>query len=279
MKKRPMRFRPGILIFLLGLGIFAYPAISNYIYQKTADTVNNDFDEAVAQIDDNTIQENLDLAHAFNVYLSQATGNITLEDPYTQEEKEAGLAEYARMLEVNEQMGHVQIPKIGLDAPIYAGTSETVLQKGIGHMEGTSLPVGGESTHSVITGHRGLPSAELFTELDELEIGDKFYIKYIGGTLAYEVDQIKVVEPTDFSQITIEEGQDYLTLLTCTPYMVNSHRLLVRGHRTEYVEAIQEKEIRENQLGGNYQELFFIAAAGLVVVLSLVGVKMYLSKK
>ena len=279
MKKRPMRFRPGILIFLLGLGIFAYPAISNYIYQKTADTVNNDFDEAVAQIDDNTIQENLNLAHAFNVYLSQATGNITLEDPYTQEEKEAGLAEYARMLEVNEQMGHVQIPKIGLDAPIYAGTSETVLQKGIGHMEGTSLPVGGESTHSVITGHRGLPSAELFTELDELEIGDKFYIKYIGGTLAYEVDQIKVVEPTDFSQITIEEGQDYLTLLTCTPYMVNSHRLLVRGRRTEYVEAIQEKEIRENQLGGNYQELFFIAAAGLVVVLSLVGVKMYLSKK
>ena len=279
MKKRPMRFRPGILIFLLGLGIFAYPAISNYIYQKTADTVNNDFDEAVAQIDDNTIQENLNLAHAFNVYLSQATGNITLEDPYTQEEKEAGLAEYARMLEVNEQMGHVQIPKIGLDAPIYAGTSETVLQKGIGHMEGTSLPVGGESTHSVITGHRGLPSAELFTKLDELEIGDKFYIKYIGGTLAYEVDQIKVVEPTDFSQITIEEGQDYLTLLTCTPYMVNSHRLLVRGHRTEYVEAIQEKEIRENQLGGNYQELFFIAAAGLVVVLSLVGAKMYLSKK
>lgn len=279
MKKRLIGFRPGKLLFLLGLLIFAYPVISNYVYQRTADTVNNDFDEAVAQIDDTKIQENLTLAYAYNVFLSETTGNIRLEDPYTQEEKEAGLAEYARMLEVNEQMGHVQIPKIGLDAPIYAGTSETVLQKGIGHMEGTSLPVGGESTHSVITGHRGLPSAELFTELDELEIGDKFYIKYIGGTLAYEVDQIKVVEPTDFSQITIEEGQDYLTLLTCTPYMVNSHRLLVRGHRTEYVEAIQEKEIRENQIGGNYQELFFIAAAVLVVVLSLVGVKMYLSKK
>lgn len=279
MKKRLIGFRPGKLLFLLGLLIFAYPVISNYVYQRTADTVNNDFDEAVAQIDDTNIQENLTLAYAYNVFLSETTGNIRLEDPYTQEEKEAGLTEYARMLEINEQMGHVQIPKIGLDAPIYAGTSETVLQKGIGHMEGTSLPVGGESTHSVITGHRGLPSAELFTELDELEIGDKFYIKYIGGTLAYEVDQIKVVEPTDFSQITIEEGQDYLTLLTCTPYMVNSHRLLVRGHRTEYMEAIQEKEIRENQLGGNYQELFFIAAAGLVVVLSLVGVKMYLSKK
>ena len=279
MKKRLIGFRPGKLLFLLGLLIFAYPVISNYVYQRTADTVNNDFDEAVAQIDDTKIQENLTLAYAYNVFLSETTGNIRLEDPYTQEEKEAGLAEYARMLEINEQMGHVQIPKIGLDAPIYAGTSEAVLQKGIGHMEGTSLPVGGESTHSVITGHRGLPSAELFTKLDELEIGDKFYIKYIGGTLAYEVDQIKVVEPTDFSQITIEEGQDYLTLLTCTPYMVNSHRLLVRGHRTEYVEAIQEKEIRENQIGGNYQELFFIAAAGLVVVLSLVGVKMYLSKK
>ena len=279
MKKRLIGFRPGKLLFLLGLLIFAYPVISNYVYQRTADTVNNDFDEAVAQIDDTKIQENLTLAYAYNVFLSETTGNIRLEDPYTQEEKEAGLAEYARMLEINEQMGHVQIPKIGLDAPIYAGTSEAVLQKGIGHMEGTSLPVGGESTHSVITGHRGLPSAELFTKLDELEIGDKFYIKYIGGTLAYEVDQIKVVEPTDFSQITIEEGQDYLTLLTCTPYMVNSHRLLVRGHRTEYVEAIQEKEIRENQIGGNYQELFFIAAAVLVVVLSLVGVKMYLSKK
>lgn len=279
MKKRPMKFRPGILIFLLGLGIFAYPTLSNYVYQKTADTVNNDFDAAVAQIDDSAIQENLNLASAYNVFLSETTGNINLEDPYTQEEKEAGLAEYARMLEVNEQMGHVQIPKIGLDAPIYAGTSETVLQKGIGHMEGTSLPVGGESTHAVITGHRGLPSAELFTELDELEVGDKFYIKYIGGTLAYEVDQIKVVEPTDFSQITIEEGQDYLTLLTCTPYMVNSHRLLVRGHRIEYVEAIQEKEIRENQIGGNYRELFFISAAVLIVVLFLIGIKMYLSKK
>lgn len=279
MKKRLIGFRPGKLLFLLGLVIFAYPVISNYVYQRTADTVNNDFDEAVAQIDDTKIQENLTLAYAYNVFLSETTGNIRLEDPYTQAEKEAGLAEYARMLEINEQMGYVQIPKIRLEAPIYAGTSEAVLQKGIGHMEGTSLPVGGESTHSVITGHRGLPSAELFTELDELEIGDKFYIKYIGGTLAYEVDQIKVVEPTDFSQITIEEGQDYLTLLTCTPYMVNSHRLLVRGHRIEYAEAVKEKEIRENQIGGNYQELFFIAAAGLVVVLSLVGVKMYLSKK
>lgn len=279
MKKRPMRFRPGMLIFLLGLVIFAYPAVSNYVYQRTADTVNNDFDEAVAQIDDKKIQESLNLAYAYNVFLSETIGNITLEDPYTQEEKEAGLAEYARMLEINEQMGHVLIPKINLDVPIYAGTSELVLQKGIGHMEGTSLPVGGESTHAVITGHRGLPTAELFTELDELEIGDKFYIEYIGGTLAYEVDQIKVVEPTDFSQITIEEGQDYLTLLTCTPYMVNSHRLLVRGHRIEYVEAIQEKEIRENRIGGTYQELFYIAAAALVVVLSFVGVKMYLSKK
>lgn len=279
MKKRPMRFRPGMFIFLMGLIIFSYPSISNYVYQRIADTVNNEFDEAIAQIDDKKIQESLDLAYAYNVFLSETTGNITLEDPYTQEEKEAGLAEYARMLEVNEQMGHVQIPKIRLDAPIYAGTSEAVLQKGIGHMEGTSLPVGGESTHSVITGHRGLPSAELFTELDELEIGDKFYIEYIGGTLAYEVDQIIVVEPTDFSQITIEEGKDYMTLLTCTPYMVNSHRLLVRGHRIEYVEAVQEKEIRENQIGGSYRELFFIVAAVLAVVLSLIGAKMHLSKK
>ena len=141
------------------------------------------------------------------------------------------------MLEVREMIGHIEIPKIGQDLPVYAGTSEEVLQKGVGHLEGTSLPVGGNSTHSVLTAHSGLPEATLFTELRKLEIGDKFYIHNIKEILAYQVDQIKVVEPTDFNDLLIDPGHDYVTLLTCTPLMINTHRLLVRGHRVEYVQA------------------------------------------
>ena len=256
-----------VMVFTVGLGIFAYPIVSNYLYERAANSVNNDFDSSVAKITDTEVDERLKLAEAYNALLSGDSDSAELADPYTQEQMDAGLQEYARMLEVREQIGHVVIPKLALDVPIYAGTSEDVLQKGIGHMEGTSLPIGGNNTHAVLTGHRGLPEAELFTELDELEIGDKFYIKYIGGTLAYQVDQIKVVEPTDLSELSVVQGHDYLTLLTCTPYMVNSHRLLVRAHRIEYVEAVEENEIKENQTNFLYRNLFYATLAVLVLVL------------
>ncbi|OUL10424.1 class C sortase [Sedimentibacter sp. SX930] len=255
------------MVFTVGLGIFAYPIVSNYLYERAADSVNNDFDSSVAKITDSEVDERLKLAEAYNALLSGDSDSAALADPYTQEQMDAGLQEYARMLEVGEQIGHVVIPKLALDVPIYAGTSEAVLQKGIGHMEGTSLPIGGNNTHAVLTGHRGLPEAELFTELDELEIGDKFYIKYIGGTLAYQVDQIKVVEPTDLSELSVVQGHDYLTLLTCTPYMVNSHRLLVRAHRIEYVEAVEENEIKESQTNYLYRNLFYATLAVLIIVL------------
>ena len=136
-------------------------------------------------------------------------------------------------------MGYIRIPSIKVELPIYHGTSEPVLQVGVGHLENTSLPVGGSSTHAVLTGHRGLPSAKLFTELDMVKVGDVFYIKILGETLAYEVDQILTVLPTEMQALNIEKGKDYVTLVTCTPYAVNTHRMLVRGHRIPYQEANQ----------------------------------------
>ena len=144
------------------------------------------------------------------------------------------------MLEVAEKIGFVEIPKIDVNLPIYAGTSMEVLDKGCGHLEGTSLPVGGPSTHAVLTAHRGLPKAKMFRELDKLKEGDVFYVHNIQTVLAYKVDRIMTVEPSNFDPILVEEGKDYTTLLTCTPYMINSHRLLVRGHRIPYTPPVDE---------------------------------------
>ena len=142
-------------------------------------------------------------------------------------------------------MGYLKIPKIRVTLPIYHGTEERVLQSGVGHVGNTSLPVGGDSTHSVLTGHRGLPSAELFTDLDQLEVGDVFFVKVMHETLAYEVDQILTVLPTQIDALKIEQGQDLMTLVTCTPYSVNTHRLLVRGHRIPYEEKIEEQAMAQ----------------------------------
>ncbi len=173
------------------------------------------------------------------------------------------------MLELNELIGRVEVPKLALNLPVHAGTAEVVLQKGVGHVEGTSLPVGGNSTHTVLTAHRGLPTARLFSELDRLEVGDKFYIHNVEGVLAYQVDQVKVVEPADFRDLLVTPGHDYATLLTCTPYMINSHRLLVRGHRIDYVAAVEERQIADQQAAYHFRTAFFVAAGLLLVCVVL----------
>lgn len=261
-KKRKRRRWPLVLVFLLGLAILSYPLFSRWYYEQEASSQVADFQQGLSLIGQEEIQERLHLAYAFNESLISSS----LDDPYGKDHA-AGRAEYARMLEVHEKMGHVQIPKINVDIPMYAGTSEEVLQKGIGHLEGTSLPVGGNSTHSVLTAHRGLPNARLFSELDQLVVGDKFYIHYIGGTLAYQVDQILVIEPTDFSELLVVPGHDYITLLTCTPYMVNSHRLIVRGHQVDYVPEVEERLIAENQAAYFYKYAFFATLGVLLFVL------------
>ena len=226
---------PFVVIFILGFLLMMYPMISNYYYRIEANNEIQEFQDGANKLDDVEILRRMELARAYNQTLDPSK----LGDPYTEKEKE-GIAAYAKMLEVAEKIGFVEIPTIDVNLPIYAGTSMEVLDKGCGHLEGTSLPVGGPSTHAVLTAHRGLPKAKMFRELDKLKEGDVFYVHNIQTVLAYQVDRIMTVEPTNFEPILVEEGKDYTTLLTCTPYMINSHRLLVRGHRIPYTPPVDE---------------------------------------
>lgn len=260
-----------IFIFILGLLIMLYPMISQQYYRVIANQEIDIFSKEVAKLEDAEVLRRMELAKAYNRTLDPSK----LFDPYTKEEEE-GVAEYARMLEVEEKIGYVDIPKIDEKIPIYAGTSESILQRGAGHLEGTSLPVGGASTHTVITAHRGLATAKLFRNLDKLEIGDIFYVHNIKERLVYQVDQILEVEPHDFSPVLVTENKDYATLLTCTPYMINTHRLLVRGHRVEESEEVLELEIKTRETDMRYRTYFYMA---LVCILLLIGIIWYILRQ
>ncbi len=250
-------------IFVLGFLILMYPQVSRLYYRVQSTQEVAAFDEGKAALSDAEIKKRMALARDFNDSLV----NQNMEDPYSKARHERGRAEYARMLEVHEQIGHIQIPTIDLDIPIRAGTSEEVLQSSAGHLEGTSLPIGGNSTHTVITAHSGLPTAKLFTDIRKLKKGDRFYIHNIAETLAYEVDQIKVVEPSNFEDLLIVPGHDYATLLTCTPIGINSHRLLVRGHRVPYDKAVDDQFVADNKMSFLYKYAF-IAVIALILLLA-----------
>lgn len=224
-----------ILVLFAALSVLLYPTISNYLYERNSSKVISTYDEKAAQISEKKKLEILEQARQYN---QELLGNIELLDPFSPVKDEVD-ERYQSLLKLNDagMMGYVSIPKIEVELPIYHGTSEPVLQTGVGHFEGTSLPVGGESTHAVLTGHRGLPSKLLFTDLDELAEGDVFYIQILDETLAYQVDQIVTVLPEDTGELQIVNGKDYVTLVTCTPYSVNTHRLLIRGIRIPYEEA------------------------------------------
>ncbi len=255
-----------ILIFVLGLMIAIYPIISNYYYTVENNNQVKDFQEAVSEMPDKEVLERIDLAKAYNDTLDPSR----LADPYTEREKK-GVENYARMLEVREKIGYIDVPKIGQQIPVYAGTSEDVLQHACGHLEGTSLPIGGKDTHAVITAHRGLPQVKLFRDLDKMEIGDVFYYTNVKETLAYKVDQILTVEPWNFEPVLVVEGKDLMTLLTCTPYMINSHRLLVRGHRVPYVEAkSQEKGLKKS--GFIFKDIILPL---FILLLIIIGILIY----
>lgn len=236
-KKKKKSNKLFIFIFILGLAIMTYPMISNWYYRIESNNQVADYKEARDLLSDEEIGRRIRLAKIYNDNL----GNVTPKDPYSEEEKHKAIENYAQMLELRTKIGVISIPSIDVELPIYAGTNEEILQKGAGHLEGTSLPIGGESTHTVITAHSGLPSARLFTDLQKVKMGEKFYIDNIAGTLAYEVDHIDVIDPSDFSQLLVVPEKDYATLLTCTPIMINTHRLIVRGHRVPYVPEVDEK--------------------------------------
>ena len=219
-----------VFIFLLGLSLLLYPSISDYWNSFHQSRAIATYAEAVAEIDDVDYEKILREAKSYNKCLLDKADRWMMTDEETEE--------YNSLLNVggNGIMGYIEIPSIKVSLPIYHGVDEAVLQIAIGHLEGTSLPVGGEGTHCVISGHRGLPSAKLFTNLDQLKEGDYFILRILDETLTYEVDQIRIVEPEDLTKLEIEEGKDLCTLITCTPYGVNSHRLLVRGHRTANID-------------------------------------------
>ena len=263
-----------ILIFLLGLLIFSYPLISQKFYEIQAEQEVIEFVKQAKEINSKEVDRRMELARIYNETLDPSS----ISDPYNKKEKEAR-AEYARMLEVHEMMGHVEIPRINQDIPIYAGTSDEVLEKGAGHLEGTSLPIGGNNTHTVITAHRGLPNALLFRNLDQIKEGDVFYIHNIKETIAYRVDKIQVVEPTNFEPVLVVDGKDYATLLTCTPYMINSHRLLVRGERIDYQSAIDDGVANTPSFKPDFYQLFLILLPFITLLILFYGREKKVSNK
>lgn len=213
------------LALLVGLGLLLYPTLSDWWNGMHQTRAIATYQEAVRDNSAQVNQELWDAAIGYNRALAHGDDRFTLTDEQR--------LEYESLLDVTGTgiMGYVQIPKINVNLPIYHGTDETILQVAIGHIAGSSLPVGGEGTHTVLSGHRGLPSARLFTDIDQLESGDLFTLRVLDQTLTYQVDQIRTVLPDDLDDLSIDDGQDYCTLVTCTPYGVNTHRLLVRGHR------------------------------------------------
>jgi len=224
-----------ILIFLVGLSVMLYPTVSDYINQKNQSRAVASYSEEVENLSDVDYQAYFDAADDYNRRLAETP------DAFYRPEEVSG---YTDTLDVSGTgiMGYITISKIGVELPVYHGTSDGVLQVAAGHLEGSSLPVGGAGTHAVISAHRGLPSAKLFTNLDELEVGDTFTITVLDRVLTYEVDQISIVLPTETDLLQPVEGKDYVTLMTCTPYGINTHRLLVRGKRIENAE--NQKHIR-----------------------------------
>lgn len=264
-------FAAALLLFVLGAGVFCYPVVSNWLAEKNQAHVVQSYEEAVSAEDQASLDEQWALAEEYNENLA----GDPVHDPFVPGSGYALPDNYQQVLNVSGTdgvMGRLTIPRIGVDLPIYHGSGEDVLQKGVGHIESTSLPIGGEYRHAVLTGHRGLPSAELFTRLDELTIGDTFYIQVLDRTLAYQVDQISTVDPDELENLRAEPGKDYVTLVTCTPYGINTQRLLVRGTRVPYIPGQEETTSAPTAylLGGRTSTRYFKLGALIGISLLLV---------
>ena len=236
MKKKDFSTIALIVVFFVGVSVLLYPTVSDYWNSLHQSQAIATYADSVENMDEQDYEKLWDAAVSYNQKLFQSGHGLGLKD----EEKE----EYNELLDVSGTgiMSYIEIPKIKCSLPVYHGTDEGVLQIAVGHIEGSSLPVGGLNTHCVLSGHRGLPSAKLFSNLDKLEEGDIFMIRTLDQTLTYEVDQIRIVLPDEVDDLKVEEGKDLCTLVTCTPYGINTHRLLVRGHRVanqEEAEAVR----------------------------------------
>lgn len=217
-----------VIIFFVGLSVLLYPTVADYINSKHQSKAIAEYVEAMSNFDPNMYAEHFEKARAYNESL--------LNDPIRFAPNEEKLAAYHSIFgEMNTPIGYIEIGAIGVDLPLYLGTEESVLQVGVGCMPGSSIPIGGPSTHAVVTGHRGLPSSRLLTDLDQLVAGDIFVMYVLNEILTYQIDQIRIVLPEELDELAIHEGKDEATIVTCTPYGINTHRMLVRGHRIDNI--------------------------------------------
>ena len=256
------------LVFLAGAGVFLYPTVSDMWNQYRNARLVSRYDEAVTDLSDNEYQKLWNEAKEYNT--EHPVNSIV--DAFGEKDDYVLSQPYDQILDPNGAglMGSIEIPKINAKLAIYHGLSKTVLEKGVGHVEGTSLPVGGKSTHAVLAAHRGLPSAKLFTDLDQMKKGDIFILHILGKNLAYKVDQIRTVLPEETGELDIVEGEDHVTLVTCTPYSVNTHRLLVRGIRTKYVEGeIRNDETISQRLAATDPKKVLAGGFAVLIVLIL----------
>ena len=264
-----------LLIILVGAGILVYPSVSEYLSEKNSSRAVASYDTTIVEMEQARRDKLIQSAIDYNKMLAPSAGSRSLE--YDENGKPITPESYREILDIvgNGMMGYISVPKLNVTIPIYHGTSEAVLQVGIGHLENSSFPVGGESTHACLSGHRGLPTSELFTDLDRMETGDIFFIKILDRTFCYKVDQILTVLPQETQELAIVNGKDYVTLITCTPYGVNSHRLLVRGVRQEYAEEapipIYETDLTDSSFWSNlpaqYRHMLIGVAAVLIFLI------------
>ena len=262
------------MAFLIALGITLYPMISTWYNERHQAEVHIHYQEKVEQVDNTKLIEAKELAVAYNQTILPGAQD---EDSFSKEALLSASENYGSLLNLAGDgiMGYVEIPTIGVTLPIYHGTNNSTLERGVGHLLGSSLPVGGESTHSVLTAHSGMASAKMFSDLDRLKKGDIFFLDVLGEKLAYQVDQIKTVLPYDTTFLQTEMGNDLCTLVTCTPFGVNTHRLLVRGTRIEYEEAeviVEEKLETEEPVKSTWEQQYLqgiLIGIGAVVILGL----------
>lgn len=259
-----------ILIVLFGFVLLSYPFVSNYIFEKSASSTIKSYENKTKTYSQEQKEKAFKEAQEYNRDLNKSV--VQLTDPFKVKKSDGQTIVYNNILNLDHSgiMGYIEIPCISVNLPIYHGTAASVLERGVGHLTASSLPIGGKSTHSVLTGHTGLSSAKLFTDLTEMKKGDLFFIHVLDRTLAYKADQISVVKPEDTKKLQIIHGKDYVTLVTCTPYGVNDHRLLVRGVRTKYVKK-DKSSIRprnnDSQWMKTYKKAILI---GLLIVAMLI---------
>lgn len=261
------------IMFLVGIGVMIYPAVSSYVSSLEQSSTIQHYDVFVSDSNASLKKDMLEDAYLYN----QSLNGTSIRDVFSVSMDDVDDT-YSHLLNVSDDglMGYLSIPKISVKLPIYHGTSDDVLNKGVGHLKGSSLPVGGVGTHSVLAAHRGLPSSKLFTDLDKLEVGDLFAISVLDEKMIYEVDSVVIVEPNQLDYLDFNKNEDYVTLVTCTPYAINTHRLLVRGKRSN--SAISDVE-EGNYSFGTYEVMLIISL--LIIVICVVGgfIKLQRGKK